>query len=138
MNRVNEGFSGLRTAFVHRPILAILSLLLLLAAAAMLMIPGAWDRLFRPGGHGMVSLRLIFPAEAPDYWIAGAEARVFREEFASLSEVANPVLRVSDDGLSLKSPPSDSADRRLSYPMEPGRYGQLDVFSAALIPGDPE
>ncbi|MDF1569720.1 MAG: hypothetical protein P1P77_17010, partial [Spirochaetaceae bacterium] len=107
---VERQVSGLRSALVHRPILAILSLLILMAAAGMLVIPGAWDRLFRPAGHGMVSLRLVFPAEAPDYWIAGAEARVFREESESLSEVANPVLRASDDGLSLKS-------RRLTLPI---------------------
>lgn len=107
---VERGVSVVRSALVHRPFLAVLSLLFLFAAAGVIVIPGAWDRLFRSGGRGMVSLRLVFPAEAPDYWIAGAEAQVFREESESLREVANPVLRASDDGLSLRS-------RRLTMPI---------------------
>ena len=112
--RTNRG--GLRnqgkfmTFFKSRPLSLSLLLVLIFSLAVLLIIPGAWDAVFRRNSHGTLSLQLIFPEEAPDFWLTGVEARIYREGDESLYEVANPVLHLSREDTSMVS-------RRISLPV---------------------
>ena len=101
--------SQFMTLFKSRPLVMSLLLFFVSSLAVLLIIPGAWDAVFRRNSHGTLSLQLIFPEEAPDYWLTGVEARIYREGDESLYEVTVPVLRLSADGTSMVS-------RRISLP----------------------
>lgn len=85
--------SGFLPVMKKRPLAAVLFGLCLLSLAVLLVVPGAWDAAFRRGSHGLLSLQLIFPDGAPEYWLTGAEAQLYREGNESIYEVVSPVLR---------------------------------------------
>jgi serine/threonine protein kinase len=95
--------------FKSRPLVALIVAVILFCLSALLIIPGAWDAVLRRNTHGMFSLRLNFPEGAPDYWLTGAEARVFREGDDTLYEIASPLLRTSSERTSMQS-------RRITLP----------------------
>jgi hypothetical protein len=70
---------------------------------AMAVFPGVFSTVFRRNTAGALRLSLVFPGEAADSWLTGAEATIFRETDNSLSEVRTPVLKPSDNGDSLDS-----------------------------------
>jgi serine/threonine protein kinase len=95
--------------FKSRPLVAFIIAAIIFCISALLIIPGAWDAVLRRNTHGMFSLRLNFPEGAADYWLTGAEARVFREGDDALYEVASPLLRPSSERTSMVS-------RRITLP----------------------
>jgi hypothetical protein len=99
---VNEQ-SGFRKFLKTRPGTAAAAGVILVALAGLLVVPGAWDVTFRRASFGSFSLQMIFPEGAPDYWLTGAEAVIFREGDNTLAEVASPSLRKSGDGVSMVS-----------------------------------
>lgn len=93
----------------RRPAAAVSAGVGLFCLVLLLIVPGAWDRVFRRGSQGPLSLQLVYPDGAPDFWLTGAEARLYREDIESLNEVASPVLRPHGNEQTLIS-------RRISLP----------------------
>ena len=65
----------------------------LLAAAALTLIPGFPARLLARRSQGLLRLELEVPEDVPEYWLEGAEARIYREENGMLRERYRPDLR---------------------------------------------
>ena len=80
--------------------------LVLTASLTLVLTPA---RLFARRTHGILKLELVFPESTPDYWLEGAEVRLFRESGDGLDELASPSLRSLGDHRRLTS-------RRLSLP----------------------
>ncbi len=91
------------------PVAASILLLFFLSVAILFAVPGTWNRVFFRNSHGVLRLKLVFPPDAPEHWLTGVEASIYREDGDSLSVVTTPVLRLTADGTSMTS-------RRVSLP----------------------
>ena len=98
----NGGFSAF---FRNRPIRAAILGFVLVIIALFIFIPGFWNALFRSETYGACRLVLLYPENAPEYWLDGAVAGIYREEGGALEKVLSPRLKPSRDSESLVSRP---------------------------------
>lgn len=96
---------GGESFFRNRPIISVVFGLCLVIAIVFVFVPELWNTLFRSGTYGAFRLVLLYPENAPEYWLDGAVAGIFREEDGELVEVFSPRLKPSRDSESLVSRP---------------------------------
>ena len=85
-------------------------LLCVVTFVALLVIPGAWDGLFRRGTHGSLRLVLNYNPSSPQPWIDGVHAQIFRQQNQQWLLIAEPQLYLQKEREQLVS-------RRLSLPV---------------------
>lgn len=80
-----------------------LILMPIIFALCLLLLPGLWDNLARANRFGRMYLRLAIPEEAPDHWLNGVRAHLYKPENATLVELMDLPLRRSKDSSHLRS-----------------------------------
>ena len=85
--------AGRRLRLTPRPAVFFPVSALALLLAVSLLVPGLWHELFNRNTYGRLTVSVAYPHGAPEYWLSGAEVRIYRQEENALREVARPVLR---------------------------------------------